>query len=361
MSESAATGRPAGTSAVLLAHGRYATSYGKTAHGLVRGPSRWPVAAVVDPSLAGRDAGEALDGRRRRIPIVASLSAAEVASAEPLTHCVVAVATDGGSLPQELKPDLLAAARRGLTLVNGLHEALADDPEVSSLARRFGGLILDLRAPRPARELRFWSGEVLGLATPRLPVLGTDCTVGKRTTCLALMAACRRTGLRAEIVYTGQTGWMQGLEYGFVLDATPNDFVCGELEAAVLACYHATRPDLILIEGQSALRNPAGPCGAELVLALGARGVLLQHDPRRTRFEGTSRPLPPLAEEVRLIELLGASVWAVTLHDGGLAHEVAEAKAAEIEDELGIPVVLPLGGGMDRLVALVRAALAEAA
>ena len=58
------------------------------------------------------------------------------------------------------------------------------------------------------------------------------------------------------MIYTGQTGWLQGGKYGFIFDSTLNDFVSGELEHAILTCYEETNPDVILIEGQSALRNP---------------------------------------------------------------------------------------------------------
>ena len=44
-------------------------------------------------------------------------------------------------------------------------------------------------------------------------------------------------------------------DYGFILDATPNDFVSGELESAIVRCDRELAPQLILIEGQSALRN----------------------------------------------------------------------------------------------------------
>ena len=36
------------------------------------------------------------------------------------------------------------------------------------------------------------------------------------------------------MIYTGQTGWLQGGRFGFILDATPNDFVSGELEHAIV-------------------------------------------------------------------------------------------------------------------------------
>ena len=212
-------------------------------------------------------------------------------------------------------------------------------------------------SPRPAAELRFWSGEVLGLETPRVAILGTDCALGKRTTGSLLVRACRDLGLRAEMIFTGQTGWLQGYPYGFILDATPNDFVCGELEAAILACHRETEPDLIFIEGQASLRNPMGPCGSELILAGGARGVILQHAPARPFFDELDElgcRIPPIEEEIRLIDLLGAEVWAVTVNEEGMEGRETEEVRLRMSEELGIPVVLPLRDDLGDLVKIIK-------
>jgi uncharacterized NAD-dependent epimerase/dehydratase family protein len=268
--------------------------------------------------------------------------------------CVIGVATIGGVLPPEIREDLLAAARRGLTLVNGLHRPLADDREIADAVRKSGGRIVDLRRPRPVAELRFWTGEILRLETPRVAVLGTDCALGKRTTCSLLQEDLVRRGVHAEMVYTGQTGWLQGHRHGFILDATPNDFVCGELERAILECAAEEAPDLILLEGQSGLRNPAGPCGSELVLSGAAAGVVLLHAPGRQYFEGLEGagcPIPPLAEELAMIRLLGSEVWGLALNSGGSTEAELRTEKLRLADELGIPVVLPLHDGVAELSA----------
>jgi uncharacterized NAD-dependent epimerase/dehydratase family protein len=216
---------------------------------------------------------------------------------------------------------------------------------------------MDIRKPRPTAELRFWTGEILGLETPRIAVLGTDCAIGKRTTGGLVVQACREAGLHAEMVYTGQTGWLQGLPFGFILDATANDFVCGELEGAILACDRETHPDVILIEGQSSLRNPSGPCGSELILAGGAKGVILQHAPARRHFDELEEldcRIPPIEEEIELIRLLGADVLAVALNQEGMTPEEAGCARSSLAHELGIPVVLPLGGDLSELVTTIR-------
>jgi uncharacterized NAD-dependent epimerase/dehydratase family protein len=192
---------------------------------------------------------------------------------------------------------------------------------------------------------------------PRLAVLGTDCALGKRTTARLLLEACRAHKLRTELIFTGQTGWLQGYPYGFILDATPNDFVSGELEHEVLRCAREARPHLILISGQSGLRNPAGPCGTEILLSGGARGLILQHAAGRRFYRdvaATAWPIPHPRDDIELARLCGASTLAVALHAGVLDDAAMRAEAAVLADELALPVVLPLADGIDALLPLVR-------
>ena len=258
-------------------------------------------------------------------------------------------------MPPAVRALLLEAAEVGLTLVNGLHELCSEDPQIAAAAARGGAKIVDLRKPRPVRELRFWTGAIADVRAPRLALLGTDCAVGKRTTARMLVQACREAGIRAEMIYTGQTGWMQGGRYGFILDSTPNDFVAGELEAAVVACEQETRPDLIVLEGQSSLRNPSGPCGAELLVSAGARAAILQHAPGRPCFKGHAGwTVPPLLEELELIRLYGAQVLALTLNRSGQSDDETTFYKKQMSARLGLPVVAPLADGVAALVPLVR-------
>lgn len=347
-----------GQRAIVLTGGFFQGLHAKTAHGLLRGPSRYRIVGIVDPTGAGKDAGELLDGKHRGVLIFASVPAAMRSLPRRPTVCIVGVATEGGMLPPELRSDLLAAASAGMTLVSGLHQLLSDDDELVRHVEKAGGRIIDIRKPRPVSELHFWTGEVLGLHTPRVAVLGTDCAVGKRTTCALLLEALRRRGTRAEMIYTGQTGWLQGLPFGFLFDATPNDFVSGELERAVLECAQRAHPDVILLEGQSSLRNPSGPCGSEFLLSVRAGGVVLQHAPARKHFvelEELGWELPSLQDEIALVRAYGSEVWGVALNQECLSLERAEAIRAAYEREFGLPVALPLSDGVDALAEAVCA------
>src|SRR5215831_17987650 len=208
--------------AIVVCDDLFATPNAKTAHGLVRGSERYRILGVIDGPTAGRDAGEALDGVRRGIPAFASITGALRALPTRPDFCVVGVATSGGRVTPGLRGLLSEAIEAGLSVVNGLHEFLSDDPGLADAAARHGVTIRDVRKTPPRN----------------------------------------------------------------VLHSIPNDFVSGELEHAVVSCWDERRPELILLEGQSALRNPSGPCGSEFLLSGGARGVILQHAPGRIYFDG---------------------------------------------------------------------------
>jgi uncharacterized NAD-dependent epimerase/dehydratase family protein len=343
--------------ALVLTGGHFATSDAKTAHGLVRGSERFEIAGIVDAASAGKDAGEVLDGKARGIPVFASLPDAFARLPQRPEWGIVGIAVAGGRMPDWLRAALREAIGAGLSIVNGLHEYVSEDPELSEAARRSGVRVVDVRRPKTFSQLRFWSGEITGVKIPRLAVLGTDCALGKRTTARMLRDACRAAGVATELLFTGQTGWMQGCRFGFILDSTLNDFVSGELEGALLDCARETAPDLMILEGQSALRNPSGPCGSELLLSGAARGVVLQHAPAREFFEGLEEPgcrIPDIAGEIELIRMYGARTIAIALNTEHLTGEESAAAQVRLSERLSIPVVRPLEEGVAALVPVVR-------
>src|SRR5262245_24311466 len=338
-------------SAVVLCEQSFAGTGGKTAHGLVRHTERYAVRSVIDSALAGRDAGEVLDGRAAGIPIVADLRAAIRAGGRP-DYLVVGVATHGGVLPEACRPAIAGALAAGINVDSGLHQFVGDDPEFAALARRTGALIRDVRRTPPREQMHAFTGAIHDVGAVRVAVLGTDSGVGKRTTAVRLVQGLEAAGRRAVMIGTGQTAWMQGAHYGIVLDSLVNDFVSGEIEHQVVRAWREERPAFIVIEGQGCLTHPAYPGGFEILAGAQPQAVVLQHAPARRHYEDWEAfPLAGPARERQIIELLGpARVVAVTLNLLGLDPDAARAAAGRMETEMGLPCCDPLRDGVGRVV-----------
>jgi len=258
-----------------------------------------------------------LDGKKRNIPIYASIDDFAKNSKEKAVYGIVGVATKGGIIPDSLRTILKDALVHGYGLVNGLHEYISDITELADFARSRGLEIIDVRKPKKFKDLHFWSGKIKSVHCPKIAVLGTDCALGKRTTARFLVEAMREAGYRAEMIYTGQTGWMQGAKYGFVFDSTLNDFISGEMEHAIVKCWEEAKPDIMFIEGQSSLRNPSGPAGAEWIVSADANAVVLQHNPARKKYKGLEdypANIADLQDEIALIKIYGAPTVAITIN-----------------------------------------------
>ncbi|HYS77919.1 MAG TPA: DUF1611 domain-containing protein, partial [Candidatus Dormibacteraeota bacterium] len=151
---------PDGT-AILLCEGAFGTSEGKTAHGLVRHTERYRVLSVIDSGMAGRDAGEVLDGRPAGIPIVTDLDEAVRLAGRRPDYLVVGVATHGGVLPPALRPAIGRALGLGISVDSGLHEILGDDPEFAATAAKGGARIRDVRRTPPREAMHAFTGRIL--------------------------------------------------------------------------------------------------------------------------------------------------------------------------------------------------------
>ena len=338
--------------AIVLTHDNLDNIHAKTCHGLLRYSGKYEVEAVIDRKFPGRDAGEIMDGKRLNVPIYASVGAYFENAGRDIDVMIIGVATHGGILPDDFIPEIECALKNECSIVNGLHDYVSDHPELASLAKDQGVTIVDIRKPKSIKDLHFWHGSIYDIDASVVAVLGVDCALGKRTTCGMIYEMCNRKGLHTEMIYTGQTGWMQGYKHGFIFDATLNDFIAGEIEHAIVNCDKQEKPELILLEGQSSLRNPSGPGGSEFLLSGNAKGVILQIAPEREFFEGYEdlhAYLPSAKEEIELIRQYGSDVLAITLYNQTLEPGTIQEKARELEDELHIPVITPLKDGVDEL------------
>jgi uncharacterized NAD-dependent epimerase/dehydratase family protein len=237
----------------------------------------------------------------------------------------------------------------------GLHDYLSEDPELVNLVKRYGVKIRDVRKPPPLKKLHFFDGKIEAVKALKVAVLGTDSAIGKRTTASLIVNGLQDSGLRTEMIGTGQTAWMQGAKYGIIMDSLVNDFVAGEIEHAVWTAWREEQPEVIVIEGQGSLMNPAYPGGFEILAAGRPDIIILQHAPARKDYDGfPGYRIQPLAQQIEVIELLaGKPVVAVTINHENLPDDQIPLVCDAIKQTVGLPTFDVLRDGPDGLTNLI--------
>ena len=355
---------PIDGNAIVFCEGAFSSTYGKTAHGLVRRTRRYRITAVIDSTVAGRDAGEVLDAKPNGIPLVADLATALTVSRDagtPAAYFVIGIAPDGGRLSPPIRDAIEEAIAAGLDVDAGLHDFLNDDRAISRLAAERGIRLRDVRATPPRGELHGWTGKIEEVESYKVAVLGTDSAIGKRTTAWVLVEALEVAGLSAEMIGTGQTAWLQGARYGLMIDSLVSDFMAGEIEHAVWLAWKEQRPDVVVIEGQGSLMNPAYPGGYEILAAARPDAVVLQHAPARKEYDGfPGYVLDPLEKQIQALEFVsGRPVIAITINHEDLDRDGVTAAVADIESRTGLPAMDVLLEGGGKLAAIVQQRLRE--
>ncbi|WP_249975848.1 DUF1611 domain-containing protein [Vreelandella olivaria] len=345
-------------SAIVYCEANFTRIDGKTANGLVRSSERYRILAVIDSTMAGKDAGVALGTEAAGIPIVSDLQAALLAADIRPDVLIFGLAPLSGLMSKADRSVVLDALDAGISVVSGLHEFLADDPEMAAAALANGATLHDIRRPRPTKHLRMFDGAIGEVDCIRIAVLGTDGAIGKRTTSTLLTQALNDAGIRTVMVGTGQTGLMQGAAYGVALDAIPAQFGVGELEGAVLAAYEGERPEVIVIEGQGALSHPAYLSSTVVLRASRPQAVIMQHAPARivlSDYPDVPMPLP--LSEIKLIELFGdTKVIGLAINHENMTQDEVLATVLRYKQELGIPATDALWHDPSTLVSMVTQA-----
>jgi uncharacterized NAD-dependent epimerase/dehydratase family protein len=347
--------------AVVYCEANFGEQDGKTANGLVRHSGRYEILSVIDSHRSGQDSGAILGDGPNGIPVVPDLTAAVEAHGGTPDFLIFGVAPASGMLSPDERQMMLGAIGQGISIVNGLHEFLNDDPEFAAMAATHGVTILDVRRPRPKKDLRMFSGRIDEVTCPRIAVLGTDGAIGKRTTATILTQALNDHGIKAVMVSTGQTGLIQGAGYGVALDAIPCQFASGEMEAAVVAAFEGERPDVIIIEGQGALSHPAYLSSTYILRGSRPDAVVLQHAPaRRMLGDFPEVPAPTPASEINLIETFAdTQVIGLTINHEDMTDVEVSAAIALYELELGITATDALTRPASRLVDMVVSAFPQ--
>ncbi|MDY7015170.1 MAG: DUF1611 domain-containing protein, partial [Cyanobacteriota bacterium] len=294
--------------ALVYCENQFGLIDGKTAAGLVRHSETYEIVGVIDSSLAGKDAGEKLDSKKNGIPIFASLQSA-LNRLPDIPDCYIyGKAPLETSIPIEERASILEAMTQGMDIINGLHEFFSEDSEFVEMAARWGIEIQDIRKPPKLKDLHVFTGQIAKVNIPVIAVLGTDCACGKMTTAVELNRALNNLGIKSVLVATGQTSLMQGAIYGVSIDALVSQFVIGEIENAVVQAFERERPDIILVEGQSAVSHPAFMSSVGILKGSMPDGVILQHPPGRTfRCDFPHLSMPAIESEILLIEAISQS------------------------------------------------------
>ncbi|MFD1315363.1 DUF1611 domain-containing protein [Namhaeicola litoreus] len=345
--------------AVVFCQNAFNTPEGKTAHGLVRFTERYDVVAVIDAKYAGKDAGEVLDGKKKNIPIYPDFTSAYnelIEKGKEPKNFVVGLAPDGGRLPKSYKSEIKLALQKGLNVDSGLHDFLTKDDEIMKVASENNCRVRDIRKTPDRDELHFFTGDIEKVKCLKLAVLGTDSAIGKRTTSWLLVHAFRELGLKAEMIGTGQTAWLQGAKYSMVMDSCINDFVSGEIEHAVVSAWKEAKPDVIVIEGQGSLMNPAYPGGFEILAAGRPDYIILQHAPKRLEYDGfPGYKLHDIQEQIHALQVIsGKPVIAITLNHEGMEKSEIEEACQKITEETGLPCFDVLEYGAKELVTVLK-------
>ena len=263
---------------------------------------------------------------------------------------VVGTANAGGVMAQETVADVVAALDAGLNVIAGLHQKLRDNVDIVAAAKRNGRVLFDAREAN--RKLPVGNGRKR--AGRRLLTVGTDCSVGKMYTTLALERSMRNRGLAADFRATGQTGIFIAGD-GIPVDAVISDFISG---AAELISPALDDGGWDLIEGQGSLFHPSY-AGVSLGLLHGSQAdaLVLCHEPTRSHMRGLSHyPIPDLERclEANLVaaRLTNPKVKAVgvALNTSHLPERQALAACREISDRLGLPCQDPVTMGVEVIV-----------
>lgn len=345
--------------AIVYCEGAFNTPNGKTAHGLVRRTARYRVLSVVDSGFADQDAGMVIDGKVKNIPVFSNIiQAIEDAgkSQHKATHLVIGIAPDGGRLSAKARSDVKEAIKLGLNVDCGLHDFLTEDPEISALAAKHHITLRDVRKTPPRDKLHFFDGRIEQVTSLKIAVLGTDSAIGKRTTAWILVDGLRAAGYSAEMVGTGQTAWMQGAQYSLILDSLINDFLSGEIEYAVWAAWHEKKPDVVVVEGQGSLMNPAYPGGYEILAAARPDIVILQHAPARKDYDGfPGYPIHPLKKQIQAVEVISEKpVVAITINHEDLNKDAIASACASVQKETGLVTSDVLLNGPAEIISVIK-------
>ena len=262
---------------------------------------------------------------------------------------IVGVANAGGVLPEHWVQYIVEALAAGLDVAAGLHTRLAERPTIADAAARHGRKLYDVRQS----DERFPTGKGTKRSGMRLLTVGTDCSVGKKYTALALEREMRARGFDADFRASGQTGvFISGR--GVAIDAVIADFISGAAEWLSPA---AAPNHWDLIEGQGSLFHPSF-AGVSLGLLHGSQPdvFVVCHEPSRKTMRGVTAPLPSIGQVIDLTMRCGSLTnprirpVGIAINTAALSEGAARNYLSQIQSEHGLPATDPIRFGVGVIV-----------
>ena len=307
----------------------------KTAMGVVDWRPEWCVGQM---RLAGCKADTGLP----------DLSIAE-AAAKGAKTMVVGVANAGGVLPDHWVAEIVAALEAGLDVATGLHKRLGSIPAVAEAAAKHGRKLHDVRFS----DVAFATGKGTKRSGLRLLTVGTDCSVGKKYTALAIDREMHKRGLSSDFRATGQTGVLISGR-GIALDAVVADFISG---AAEWISPDNAADHWDIVEGQGSLFHPSF-AGVTLGLLHGSQpdAFVVCHEPTRATMRGVKHPLPSIQQVIDRTIIEGSltnpkiACLGIAINTEHLSAEVAMSYLKETGEAHGLPCVDPIRTGVEPIV-----------
>ena len=190
---------------------------------------------------------------------------------------VIGVANRGGKFSDSWKETLCDALDLKLDIASGLHNLLSDEKDLVNLSKLNDCNLIDVRVPKE----QFPIGNGKKRTGKRCLTIGTDCSVGKMYSSLAIEKEMRSRGMKVSFRATGQTGILISGE-GIPLDAIVADFMAGAVETL---SPNNDDDHWDIIEGQGSLFH-VSYSGVTMALIHGGQPdhIILCHEPTRTHM-----------------------------------------------------------------------------
>ena len=237
-----------------------------------------------------------------------------------------------------------------MDVASGMHARLGAVEAVAAAAVRSGRKLYDVRHS----DRTFPTGTGKPRSGRRVLTVGTDCSIGKKYTALAIERELHERGVAADFRATGQTGILIA-GAGVAIDAVVADFVSGAVEALT--------PDndpehWDVIEGQGSLFHPSF-AGVSLALLHGAQpdAFVVCHEPTRRTMRNVAAPIADVGDVIEATVRHGRLTNA-DIRCAGLAIDTSRLTEDDAERTLDehasrfdlLPVCDPMRTGVAALV-----------